>query len=87
MVNKRNFCFIITFHNFAILKTRFTYQCPSSWPVVITMKEEISRHLKNIYRRLAGPDEWQQVCNRSNPEKTGRSCEGPDFSWLSSKVS
>ena len=29
----------------------------------------------------------QQVCNWSNPEKTGRSCEGTDFSWLSSKVS
>jgi hypothetical protein len=36
---------------------------------------------------LAGPNEWQQVCNRSNPENTGRSCEGADFSWLSSKVS
>jgi hypothetical protein len=34
---------------------------------------------------LAGPNEWQQVCNRSNPEKTGRSCEGAGFSWLSSK--
>jgi hypothetical protein len=38
-------------------------------------------------RILAGPNEWQQVCNRSNPGKTGRSCEGADFSWLSSKVS
>jgi hypothetical protein len=36
---------------------------------------------------MAGPNEWQQVCNQSNPEKTGRSCEGADFSWLSSKVS
>jgi hypothetical protein len=27
------------------------------------------------------------VCNRSNLGKTGRSCEGTDFSWLSSKVS
>jgi hypothetical protein len=36
---------------------------------------------------LAGPNEWQQVCNRSNPEKTGRSCGGADFSWWSSKVS
>jgi hypothetical protein len=29
----------------------------------------------------------KQVCNRSNPEKTSRSYEGADFSWLSSKVS
>jgi hypothetical protein len=32
-------------------------------------EEEISRHLKKIYRILAGPNYWQQVCNRSNPEK------------------
>jgi hypothetical protein len=50
-------------------------------------EEEISRNLKTINRILAGPNEWQHVCNRSNPEKTGRSCEGADFSWLSSKVS
>jgi hypothetical protein len=51
-------------------------------------KEEISRNLKKKRKRIvAGPNEWQQVCNWSNPEKTGRSCEGADFSWLSSKVS
>ena len=50
-------------------------------------EEKISRHSKKEKRILAGPNEWQQVCNRSNPEKTGRSCEGVDFSWLSSKVS
>jgi hypothetical protein len=50
------------------------------------IEEEISQHLKKE-RILAGPNEWQQVCNRSNPVKTGRSCEGADFSWLSSKVS
>jgi hypothetical protein len=50
-------------------------------------EEEINRHLKKEYRILAGPNEWQQVCNRSNPGETGGSCEGADFSWLSSKVS
>jgi hypothetical protein len=45
-------------------------------------EEEISQHLKKEYRILAGPNSWQQVCNRSNPEKAGRSCEGADFSWL-----
>jgi hypothetical protein len=49
-------------------------------------EEESSRHLRKNYRILAGPNEWQQVCNRSNPEKTGGSCEGADFSWWSSKV-
>jgi hypothetical protein len=35
----RSFCFITAFHNFATLNNRLTYQCPSSWPVVITMKK------------------------------------------------
>jgi hypothetical protein len=50
-------------------------------------EEDISWHLEKKYRILAGPNWWQQVCNRSNREKTGRSWEGADFSWLSSKVS
>jgi hypothetical protein len=50
-------------------------------------EKEISRHLRKNYRIWTGPNEWQQVCNRLNPGKTGRSCEGADFSWLSSKVS
>jgi hypothetical protein len=50
-------------------------------------EEEISRHLKKKYRLLAGPNQWQQVYNWENPGKSGRSCEGADFSWLSSKVS
>jgi hypothetical protein len=50
-------------------------------------EEESSWHLEKKYKILAGSNEWQQVCNRSNPEKTGRSWEGADFSWLSSKAS
>ena len=42
--------------------------------------------LAKKYRILAGPNEWQQVDNRSNREKTGSSCEGADLSWLSSKL-
>ena len=86
MVNRQSFCFIIAFHNFAIFENRLTYQCSSSWPVVITMKKKLAGTWKK-YRILASPNEWQQVCNRSNPEKSGRSCEGADFSWLSSKGS
>jgi hypothetical protein len=50
------------------------------------MKKKLAG-LKRKKRILAVPNEWQQVCNWSNPEKTGRSCEGVDFSWWSSKVS
>jgi hypothetical protein len=39
------------------------------------------------YRILTGPNSWQQVCNWWNLEKTGGSCEGADFSWLTSRVS
>ena len=46
MANMRNFCFIIAFHKFATLENRLTYQCPSSWLVVITMKKKLARHLK-----------------------------------------
>jgi hypothetical protein len=51
------------------------------------MKKKLAGTWKKKKRVLAGPNEWQQVCNQSNPEKIGRSCEGADFSWLSSKVS
>jgi hypothetical protein len=87
MAYKRRFCFIIAFHNFATLENRLTYQYPSSWLVGITMKKKFAGTWKKKHRILAGPNEWQQVCNRSNPEKTGRRFEGVDFSWLSSKVS
>jgi hypothetical protein len=32
-------------------------------------EEEISRHLEKKERISAGPNEWQQVCNQSNPEE------------------
>jgi hypothetical protein len=32
-------------------------------------EEEISQHLEKKYRILASPNEWQQVCKRSNPQK------------------
>jgi hypothetical protein len=49
MANMRSFCLIIAFHNFVTLENRLTYQCPSSWPVVITMKKKLaSTWKKNI---------------------------------------
>jgi hypothetical protein len=41
MTNRRSFCFIIAFHNFATLENWLTYQCPSSCPVVITIKKKL----------------------------------------------
>jgi hypothetical protein len=41
-VNMRSFCFIIASHKFATLKNRLTYQCTSSWPVVITTKKKLA---------------------------------------------
>jgi hypothetical protein len=47
MMNMRRFCFIIAFHNFATLANRLTYQCPSSWPVVMPMKKKLAGTWKN----------------------------------------
>ena len=48
MANKQSFCFITAFYNFATLENRPTYQCPSSWPVVITMKKKSAGTWKKI---------------------------------------
>jgi hypothetical protein len=51
-------------------------------------EEEISRHLKKRRRILAGPNcNGNKFATGQIVEKPGRSCEGADFSWLSSKVS
>ena len=50
MANKQIFCFIIAFHHFAILENRLTYEYPSSWPVVITVKKKLASTWKK-YRR------------------------------------
>ena len=85
MANKQSFYFIIAFHDFVTLKNRLTYQCPSSWPVVITMKKKLAGTWKK-------KGYWLVQIN-GNKFATGQilkksgSCEGADFSWLSSKVS
>ena len=48
MANMRSVCFIIAFHNIATLESRHTYQCPSSWPIVITMKKKLASTWENI---------------------------------------
>jgi hypothetical protein len=48
MTNKRSFCFNTAFHNFATLENQLTYQCPSSWPVVIMMKKKLAGTWKYI---------------------------------------
>ena len=49
MANTLSLCFILAFHYFATLKNRLTYQCPSSWPVVITMKKKLAGTWKKNY--------------------------------------
>jgi hypothetical protein len=48
MANMRSFYFIIALHNFATLEKWLTYQCPSSWPVVITLKKKLAGTWKKI---------------------------------------
>ena len=43
-------------------------------------EEEINKDLKKENRILTGSNQWHQDCNRSNAKKTGRSCEGANFS-------
>ena len=76
MVNKRSFCFIIAFHNFATIEKPAYLSIPKFLAGCHSNEEEISRHLKTKNRILAGPNEWQQVCNRSNPGKTGKVAKG-----------
>jgi hypothetical protein len=45
MANRRSFFFIFAFHNFATLESQLIYQCPSSWPVVITMKLALEKNI------------------------------------------
>jgi hypothetical protein len=47
MANRRSFCFVFAFHNFATLENQLTYQCPSSWLVVITTKKKLASTWKN----------------------------------------
>jgi hypothetical protein len=42
MANKRSFGFIIAIRIFATLENQLTYQYPSSWPVVTTMKKKLA---------------------------------------------
>jgi hypothetical protein len=89
MANMQSFCFSIAFYNFATLENQLTYQCPSSWPVIITMKKKsasTSKKMSDIGWSKFMATSLQPV--ESILKETGRSCdEGADFSWLSSKVS
>jgi hypothetical protein len=87
MANKRSFCFISAFHNFATLKNQLTYQCTSSWPVVITMKKKLAGTWKKSIGYWPVQINGNKFATSWILKKTGRSCEGADFSWLSSKVS
>jgi hypothetical protein len=50
-------------------------------------EEEINRHLKKKIGYWPVQIKGNKFATGQILEKTGRSCEGADFSWLSSKVS
>ena len=87
MVNRRNFCFITVFHTFNTLKIWFTYQCPSSWLVVITMKKKLADTWKKNIGYWLVQIKGNKFATGQILKKPVESCEGADFSWLSSKVS
>jgi hypothetical protein len=86
MANMQSFCFNIAFHNFATLENRLTYQCPSSWPVVNTMKKKLAGTWKKNIGYWPVQMNGNKFATDQILQKTGRSCEGAGFSWLSSKV-
>jgi hypothetical protein len=55
MANRRSFCYIIAFHKFATLENRLTYQCPSSWPVFITMTKKLAGTWKKKKKKGCWP--------------------------------
>ena len=74
------------FRKFATLENWFTYQCPSSWPVGITLEKKLAGTWKIIgYWSVQIND--NKFATGQILKKTGRNCEGVDYSWLSSKVS
>jgi hypothetical protein len=70
MANRRSFCFIIAFHNFATLENRLTYQCPSSWPIVFIMKKKLAgtwkKKVKDIGRSKLMATSLQPVISWEN---------------------
>ena len=86
MANRRSFCVIIAFYSLLHWKSGLLIIAQVLGRLLLQWRRN-QPALRGKKRILASPNSWQQVCNRSNPEKTGRSCEGADFSWLSSKVS
>jgi hypothetical protein len=77
MANRISFYFITSllhFIIFATLKNRLTYQCPSSWPVVITMKKTYAGTLKKEKRKKEG---YQPVQIHGNKFATGQILKKP----------
>jgi hypothetical protein len=83
MANMRSFCFIIAFHNFATLKNRLTLSMPKFLAGCYYNEEEISGHLEKNIRYWPIQINGSKFGTGQILKKTGRSCEGVDFSWLS----
>jgi hypothetical protein len=70
MANKRSFCFIIAFHDFATLENRLTYQCPNSWPVVIKMKKKLAGTWKKRKRKEKNIGQSKLMATSLQPVKS-----------------
>ena len=73
MANKRSFCFIIAIHKFATLGNQLTYQCPSSWPVVITVKKKLA----GIWKKIKKNKGYWPVQINGNKFATGQILDKP----------
>jgi hypothetical protein len=89
MANIQSFCFIIAFHNFPILKNWLSYQCPSFWPVVITMKKKLTgtwgkkkKKREDINRSRFNDNKFATSQILKKPVEVVKG--GISFSWLSS---
>ena len=61
---------LVHFHNFATSENRLTYQCPSSWPVVIIVKKTLAGTWKK------GVGDWPVQMN-GNKFATGQILKKP----------
>jgi hypothetical protein len=76
MANRQSFCFIIAYHNFTTLGNWLTYQCPSSWPVVITMKKKLADTWKKKRKKRRRKGYWPVQMN-GNKFATGEILKKP----------
>jgi ABC-type phosphate transport system auxiliary subunit len=87
MANERSFCFIIAIDDLATIGKPAYLSMPEFLVGCHYNEEEISRHLEKKLGYWPVQVNGNKFATDEIVEKTVRSCEGTDFSWLSSKFS